>query len=110
MLPPLQFQYQTEPAQVCRDRASLNYQRLLNPDGTSSNSYDHIIIGAGIAGSALASRLSRRHRRCPAMLINAGKESKDKPLVFQPLVAPMLRGSEGIWKCSPKASWGPQGI
>ena len=70
----------------------------MSPDGTSSNSYDYIIIGAGIAGSALASRLSQRHPQRSVLLIEAGKDSKDNPLVPQPLVAPMLRGSELDWK------------
>ena len=70
----------------------------MSPDGTSSNSYDYIIVGTGIAGSALASRLSQRRPRRPVLLINAGEESKDKPLVPQPLVALMLRGSELDWE------------
>lgn len=70
----------------------------LSPDGTCSNSYDYIIVGAGIAGSALASRLSQRHPHRSVLLIEAGKVAKDNPLVPQPLVAPLLRGGELDWK------------
>ena len=69
----------------------------LSPNGTC-NGYDYIVVGAGIAGSALASRLRERHPHRSILLIEAGKNPKDNPLVPQPLVAPMLRGGELDWK------------
>ncbi|KAK4694499.1 hypothetical protein P7C71_g3105, partial [Lecanoromycetidae sp. Uapishka_2] len=70
----------------------------LRPDGTCTNSFDYIVVGAGIAGSALASRLHQRHPHRSVLLIEAGKTPNDNPLVPQPLVAPMLRGGELDWK------------
>ena len=70
----------------------------LSPDGTCANSFDYIVVGAGIAGSALASRLHQRHPRRSVLLIEAGKTADGNPLVPQPLVAPMLRGGELDWK------------
>ena len=80
-----------------------NAQRAVtpNPDGSSSNSFDYIIIGAGIAGTTLASRLSERYPERSVLLIEAGQgpdKYKDNPLVPQPLVAPMMRGGELDWK------------
>lgn len=68
------------------------------PDGSARNSFDYIIVGAGCAGSALASRLSALHPDRSVLLLEAGPNPSYHPLVPQPLVAPMLRGSELDWK------------
>ena len=68
------------------------------PDGSAKNSFDYIIVGAGCAGSALASRLSTLHPDRSVLLVEAGPNPSYHPLVPQPLVAPMLRGSELDWK------------
>ena len=68
------------------------------PDGSAKNSFDYIIVGAGCAGSALASRLSTQHPDRSVLLVEAGPNPSYHPLVPQPLVAPMLRGSELDWK------------
>ena len=68
------------------------------PDGTSSKNHEYITVSAGVVGSALVSRLSQRHLGRLVLLIEAGKQSKDNPLVPQCLVAPRLRGSELDWK------------
>ena len=67
-------------------------------NGSSSNSFDYIVVGAGCSGTALASRLSERHPHRSVLLVEAGPNSNYHPLVPQPLVAPMLRGSELDWK------------
>lgn len=69
-----------------------------SPDGSCANSFDYIVVGAGIAGSALASRLHQRHPDRSVLVIEAGKSPNDNSLVPQPLVAPMLRGGELDWK------------
>ena len=69
-----------------------------SPNGAAKNSFDYIVVGAGCAGSALASRLSERYPHRSILLVEAGPNSSYHPLVPQPLVAPMLRGSELDWK------------
>ncbi|KAL9125523.1 MAG: hypothetical protein Q9217_005280 [Psora testacea] len=64
----------------------------------AKNSFDYIVVGSGCAGSALASRLSERYPGRSVLLVEAGPNPSYHPLVPQPLVAPMLRGSELDWK------------
>ena len=70
----------------------------LSPDGSYGNGYSYTIVGAGIVGSALASRLAQRYTHNPNLLVEARKSSyKDNPLVPQTLVAPLLHGNELDW-------------
>ena len=72
-----------------------------NPDGSSRNAFDYIIVGAGIAGTTLASRLVERYPQRTVLVIEAGQGPEkygENPLVPQPLMAPMMRGGELDWK------------
>ena len=68
-----------------------------NTDESSHNRFEYIIVGGGIAGSVLASRLRERHPQRSILLIEAGKDASKHPLVSSPLNAPLLRGSELDW-------------
>ena len=63
-----------------------------------TDSYDYIVVGAGVAGSAVASRIAEHYPQRSVLLIEAGPESTGNPLVPSPLTAPKLRGGELDWK------------
>jgi choline dehydrogenase-like flavoprotein len=69
-------------------------------DEPPSNKYDYIIVGGGIAGCVVASRLHERHPKRTVLLIEAGQVASKHPLVPPPLAAPLLRGSELDWNYS----------
>ncbi|PQE30232.1 glucose dehydrogenase protein [Rutstroemia sp. NJR-2017a WRK4] len=59
--------------------------------------YDYIIIGGGIAGSVLASRLHETHPSLSILLIEAGLDVSKNPLVTDSANGPFLVGSELDW-------------
>ncbi|KAJ8060589.1 hypothetical protein OCU04_010900 [Sclerotinia nivalis] len=63
-------------------------------------SYHYIIIGGGIAGSVLASRLHEKHPNVPILLIEAGPDVSENPLVTNSANGPFLVGSELDWAYS----------
>ena len=63
----------------------------------ASSSYDYIIIGGGIAGSTLASRLHGRLPHASILLVEAGPEVSENPLVTDGRNAARLIGSELDW-------------
>ncbi len=62
--------------------------------------YDYIIIGGGIAGSTLASRLHDRLPRVSILLIEAGPDVTEHPLVTDGRNTARLVGSELDWNYS----------
>ncbi|MCJ1402321.1 hypothetical protein MMC11_005541 [Xylographa trunciseda] len=58
---------------------------------------DVIIVGGGIAGCVLASRLQQRNSTLKVLLIEAGLDVTDHPLVPFAETAPLLQGSELDW-------------
>lgn len=61
------------------------------------SSYDYIIIGGGIAGSVLAYRLHEKHPSLSILLIEAGPDVSENPLVTDSANGPFLVGSELDW-------------
>ena len=58
-----------------------------------------MLVGAGIAGLTLASRLSRNAvSGALVSLVEAGEKSKVNLTLPRTLVAPILRGSEPDWR------------
>jgi choline dehydrogenase-like flavoprotein len=58
---------------------------------------DYIIIGGGLAGCVVASRLSQSASQPSVILIEAGPDQHNHPLVGAPLGAPLLHGNELEW-------------
>ena len=65
-----------------------------------SSSHDFIIAGGGIAGSALASRLHERFPSLSILLIEAGPEASNDPLIIEHKNNPILIGSKFDWNYS----------
>jgi choline dehydrogenase-like flavoprotein len=59
--------------------------------------YDYIIIGGGIAGSVVASRLHDTNPSLSILLIEAGPDVSENPLVTDSANGPFLVGSELDW-------------
>ncbi|ESZ93963.1 hypothetical protein SBOR_5666 [Sclerotinia borealis F-4128] len=62
-----------------------------------TSNYHYIIIGGGIAGSVVASRLHEKHPSLSILLIEAGPDVSDNPLVTDSANGPFLVGSELDW-------------
>ena len=62
--------------------------------------HDFIIVGGGIAGSVLASRLHNRFPLLSILLIEAGLDVTKHPLITDERNAPLLLGSELDWNYS----------
>ena len=68
----------------------------ISQNGTPE-SYDYIVVGAGIGGTVVSSRLKERHPDYSVLLIEAGHDASRDPMVQQPLMAPLLQGGEFDW-------------
>ncbi|CAG8977005.1 hypothetical protein HYALB_00012857 [Hymenoscyphus albidus] len=64
---------------------------------TETLSYHYIIVGGGIAGSVVASRLHEKHPKLSILLIEAGPDVSKNPLVTDSANGPFLVGSELDW-------------
>lgn len=64
---------------------------------SSNNQYDFIIIGAGVGGSVVASRLHKDLPHLSILLIEAGSDVSDHPLVAEAKTFPLLLGSDMDW-------------
>jgi choline dehydrogenase-like flavoprotein len=72
----------------------------LKMDEIFTDAFDFIIIGAGIGGTVVASRLHERDPSLSILLIEAGPDSSTTPLaetVATPIKAPLLWDSELDW-------------
>ncbi|CAG8959043.1 hypothetical protein HYFRA_00012823 [Hymenoscyphus fraxineus] len=58
---------------------------------------DYVLVGGGLAGCVLASRLHHAPTRPSVILLEAGPDQHAHPLVTSPLGAPRLHGSELEW-------------
>ncbi|TGO20767.1 hypothetical protein BPAE_0267g00070 [Botrytis paeoniae] len=64
---------------------------------TDTSDYHYIIIGGGIAGTVLASSLHASHPQLSILLIEAGPDASNNPLVIDSANGPFLVGSELDW-------------
>lgn len=58
---------------------------------------DYVIVGGGLAGCVLASRLQHSPQRPSVILLEAGTDQHNNPLVTAPLGAPRLHNTEFEW-------------
>ena len=69
-------------------------------NGSQMDTFDFIIIGAGIGGTVVASRLHERDPSLSILLIEAGPDSSKTELaevVASPMKVAFLKGSELDW-------------
>ena len=67
---------------------------------SSKTEYDFIVVGAGIAGTVLASRLHERDPSLSILLVEAGSDPTKSPLAATIALAtgaPLLKGTELDW-------------
>lgn len=69
-------------------------------DSTPLKEADYIIVGGGLAGCTLASRLSRGNPSLSILLIEAGQDAKGHPLTSAPLASFGAHYSELDWAYS----------
>lgn len=62
----------------------------------SSSSYDFVIVGGGVAGLVVASRLSEDPTKS-VIILEAGNDHREDPRVKTPGFYPVLLGSELDW-------------
>ena len=79
------------------ERINLSTMSFLADPTSAANTYDFIIVGAGIAGTVLASRLRQRNFSLSILLVEAGADSTNHPLVPSPLTVQSLKGTELDW-------------
>ena len=70
---------------------------MSNYSPLAQKKFDYIIVGAGIAGVVLASRLHENDTSLSILLIEAGTNPSRHPFVPSPLTAALLLGSELDW-------------
>ncbi|KAK4495936.1 hypothetical protein PRZ48_013204 [Zasmidium cellare] len=70
--------------------------------------FDYVIVGGGLAGCVLASRLSSRHPETTVALIEAGADVSDNVNAQVPLLATGLQGTPADWnyRTTPQAGLG----
>jgi choline dehydrogenase-like flavoprotein len=69
-------------------------------DGNLEKAFDFIIVGAGIGGTVVASRLHERDPSLSILLIEAGPDSSKTELAevtMSPMKVALLKGSELDW-------------
>ncbi|OWF45028.1 uncharacterized protein LOC110457584 [Mizuhopecten yessoensis] len=64
---------------------------------TLNNTYDYIVVGAGSAGSVIATRLSE-DRGSNVLLLEAGGREEENPLISVPAAAMDVQKSEQDWQ------------
>ena len=64
---------------------------------TTGWTYDFIIVGGGLTGSVIASRLAEKQPAAQILLIEAGPDVSNHPLTSAPLACFGLHGSELDW-------------
>ncbi|RDW95014.1 hypothetical protein BP5796_00777 [Coleophoma crateriformis] len=62
-----------------------------------SEVYDYIVVGAGIGGTVVASRLHERDPNLKILVLEAGQDATNNPLVPSPLTVALLQGTEVDW-------------
>lgn len=64
----------------------------------AASSYDYVIVGGGLAGCVLASRLHTRHPHLSIALIEAGPDQHSNPAVRSPFLAQKLNDTALLYK------------
>ena len=55
--------------------------------------YDYIVVGGGLSGCVVASRLREAHPSLSIALIEAGPDDSHNPAVLSPVLYPTLHGT-----------------
>lgn len=72
----------------------------------SEQTFDYVIVGGGLAGCVLASRLSQRRPDLTVALIEAGSDESSDERLKIPIMAKMLHGTHMDWNYSTTAQAG----
>ena len=59
----------------------------------SQNHFDYIVVGGGLSGCVVASRLHQAHPSLSIALLEAGPDESHNPAVQSPVLYPTLHGT-----------------
>ena len=76
----------------------------------ASETYDHIVVGGGLAGCVLASRLRQYEPESKILLIEAGQDTRSRTDILQPNVLNLGGELDWMYPTEPSASLGGRGI
>lgn len=76
----------------------------------ASSKYDYIIVGGGLSGCVLASRLQQYKQGSKILLIEAGQDTRSRPDILQPDILNLGGELDWMYPTEPQASLGDRSI